>query len=354
MPYHSASVAPPRESYQDISGIFSIVIEAMMVFGNIFPIVVVCKLKRTKDRTVADELIVALSITDILSVVVPTPLGLISYFSQTWYGGQQTCNFYQLTTLWFQVTSMCLVTYMCIDRLLALKKAMVNKSPPPTSSTVKIIVFCIYIFTLGIVCLPLFGLAPKSLSSSGQLCESWIIAEPKEVKQHVFYMIFLGLGYANLTVAICVNFRVIVTLWSYTKRLVNVTMDRRTLGYQVDRKTVLDFTSMILTVTIVFYLTWLPALVSDRIRCIILYYTVSTFNSCTKCVCNPGVIHDRTPGCHPVSWAWMTSQLNVSLIRKLRGSLMCLAYCLTCHPWVFVQPDTGKRPVDSFRKKCLY
>ena len=33
----------------------------------------------------------------------------------------------------------------------------------------------------------------------------------------------------------------------------------------------------------------------------------------------------------------MTSQLNVALIHKLRGSLVRLDYFLTCYPWVYVQ-----------------
>ena len=36
------------------------------------------------------------------------------------------------------------------------------------------------------------------------------------------------------------------------------------------------------------------------------------------------------------------------LIRKLRGSMMCLAYFL-CYPWVFAQLGTGRRPVDCCR-----
>ena len=38
--------------------------------------------------------------------------------------------------------------------------------------------------------------------------------------------------------------------------------------------------------------------------------------------------------------ARMASQLNIALIRKLRGSLLCLAYFLTCYPWVLVQLGT--------------
>ena len=34
-------------------------------------------------------------------------------------------------------------------------------------------------------------------------------------------------------------------------------------------------------------------------------YTVPIFNSCTKWVDSPGIIHDRTPDCHPDSWVWM-------------------------------------------------
>ena len=45
--------------------------------------------------------------------------------------------------------------------------------------------------------------------------------------------------------------------------------------------------------------------------------TMPTFNSCTKCVGSPGIIHDSTLNCHPVSWAWMTSKLEAALTRKL-------------------------------------
>ena len=53
--------------------------------------------------------------------------------------------------------------------------------------------------------------------------------------------------------------------------------------------------------------------------------TLPTFKFCTKCVYSLGIIHNRTPDCHPVSWAWMTSQLNIALIHKWQGSLVGLA-----------------------------
>ena len=59
--------------------------------------------------------------------------------------------------------------------------------------------------------------------------------------------------------------------------------------------------------------------------------TVPTFNSCPKYGGIPSRIHDRTPDCLPIFLgmdACMTSQLNVALIRMLRGPLKCLAYFL--------------------------
>ena len=48
----------------------------------------------------------------------------------------------------------------------------------------------------------------------------------------------------------------------------------------------------------------------------------------------PARPHARTPDCHAVSW---TLQLNVSLIRKLRGSLVCLAFLIAVHGYVYNQ-----------------
>ena len=59
------------------------------------------------------------------------------------------------------------------------------------------------------------------------------------------------------------------------------------------------------------------------------YTTVPTFNSCTKCMGSLGIIHDLMPNCHPVSWSRMHGwphKWTLFIIRKLLGSLMCLAY----------------------------
>ena len=86
------------------------------------------------------------------------------------------------------------------------------------------------------------------------------------------------------------------------------------------------------------------------------HYTVPTFNFCTKCVGSPDTIHDRLQPSFLEKDAWMTLQLNVALIRKLRGSFMCLAYyfVLEYYPWVCVQLGTGRRQLSDAGIKCLY
>ena len=53
--------------------------------------------------------------------------------------------------------------------------------------------------------------------------------------------------------------------------------------------------------------------------------------------------------------AWMTSQMKVALIRKVRGSLMCLAYFfLTCYPLEFQNQALADVRSTGSGIKCLY
>ena len=54
-------------------------------------------------------------------------------------------------------------------------------------------------------------------------------------------------------------------------------------------------------------------------------HTVRIFNSCTKCVGSPGIIHNRMQPSFQGIDAWITSELNEALVCKLRVSLISLA-----------------------------
>ena len=82
-----------------------------------------------------------------------------------------------------------------------------------------------------------------------------------------------------------------------------------------------------------------------------LDFTVPTFDSCTKYMSSPPLIHARTPGCYPVSWARMHwwPHNRTQLWSPSVGNLCFFLVFLTCHLWMFVQLGTGTRPVDWCR-----
>ena len=271
MPHHQNDVtgAPTTDAHL-LSGPISLGFEIGLVLANILPLCVVWRVKKGRERSPTDELIAALSVTDILSVIIPSPLGFTSYFRHEWWGGRITCDIYQVSSVWFQLASMCLVTFMCLDRWVALVQATKFKAATLSSvgnsgghRRVRYAVGVIYMLTLGVACLPLMGLAPEALSRSGRLCQSWVVSHPASSKQHVFYLSFLTLGCANLLFAVVINVTIVAYLWRFHRQFGARSADRvSSAALQIDRRNTVDFTVMILVVTLVYYMAWLPALVS--------------------------------------------------------------------------------------------
>lgn len=79
-----------------VYGVITIVLEVCLLLENLLPVLVVIFWRRPRERTVSDKLIASLSAAYILSALVPTPLGLVSYFHGSWYGGPATCECFQV------------------------------------------------------------------------------------------------------------------------------------------------------------------------------------------------------------------------------------------------------------------
>ncbi|CAL1526742.1 unnamed protein product [Lymnaea stagnalis] len=113
-----------------VSGVFIILLELALVLENLLPILVVVVWLPVKARGVGDRLVAAFSVTCILSALVPTPLGLASYFSGGWYGGTPTCTTYQVTSIWCNLSSLALLTYICLNCNFAVCHLRQVKSSP--------------------------------------------------------------------------------------------------------------------------------------------------------------------------------------------------------------------------------
>jgi len=261
-------VAPPSEVAHHDGDVFmpiTITIEGLLVLVNILPIAVVMYVKHSHERLSTDHLVIALSITDILSVLIPTPFSLTSYWSDHWIGGHITCDLYQVTTVWFQLSSMCLITLMCVDRWVALRDSLYCDVHSQKIQRTRRSIVAIYIACLVFACIPLFGLAPRALTSSGVACQSWITSAPTHPLHHVFYIAFLCVGFVNLFVTFIVNSQILRLLWQL--KHMQLWSQASSLGSfpvmtEIDQRSIKEMSVMTIMVTTIFCIAWMPALVS--------------------------------------------------------------------------------------------
>ena len=105
------------------------------------------------------------------------------------------------------------------------------------------------------------------------------------------------------------------------------------------------------------------------LQCIFLLYslidlfiyiksTVPISNTCTKCMGSPGIINDPTSDYYATQFlaigAWITSQMNVALIRKLRGSLMSSPYFFEMLSMSVFNPALADVQSAGAGVECLY
>ena len=267
MPHGTLSEQPPTDHFRHVYVELYVALDVSIVIVNIFPIATVFAWR--KRRVPLDELIVALSVSYLLAALIPSPLGLAAYITQQWYGGAWTCALYQVTVTWLQLVAMCLVTSMCLDRWLALRYVIGDVTPraPPNDQRrkrVRYVIAAVYVGCLVLATLPLTGLAPPALSASGRLCRTWVTAPVTMPRHHVSYVVFLVVGYANVVVAFGSNVASIAMLCRLRRRSCDRSLYRILSG--PDRQTLVEFTAMTSLLSLVFYVAWVPSLVSDRTR----------------------------------------------------------------------------------------
>ena len=64
--------------------------------------------------------------------------------------------------------------------------------------------------------------------------------------------------------------------------------------------------------------------------------------------------HTKLPPSFLAMDAWLSSQLNVLWFASYVGHWCIWLFFSTCYPWVFVEPGTGRRPIDCCRNQiCM-
>lgn len=101
-----------------VKGLTLLLILIASAVGNI---VTVCVLLTLKETRIPDILVLSLAITDLVATFIPIPMSLYSYFTGILFPeGYFACNFYGTVAQWTRYTSAILVTLISLDRYLSI------------------------------------------------------------------------------------------------------------------------------------------------------------------------------------------------------------------------------------------
>ena len=245
----------------EISGLVSIALEAVTLCANIFPALTVFLLKKARERSVTDCFIGALAVNDITSVAIPLGVGIPTLLNRRWLGGGLSCKLYQISSFWFQLNGMILVTIMSCDRYFALMKPILYRREIQKKSwRVKRAVFVMFFITLAISSLPAAGLANANIRSPLTYCPCLLITKPQLAKERVFPILYVSLGYSTFLIVSACNYSVLKVLKSFKLRFRPRKLSIESQKFS--RSSLVAFTKLIMVLGVLFYLTWMPVMVS--------------------------------------------------------------------------------------------
>ena len=254
-------IRSPIRPERDLSGALSLSAEALTLFGNILPVIVVFRIKSRSERTVTDILIGTLALNDIFAVLLPLPVSLPSFIApgpdSVWQGGKAACVFYQFSVYWLQNSAMLLVTAMALERWLAVAVPMRYKNWT-THRRAKMMIVIIFCTTFVVACLPVMGLAPPAVSREGsRFCRSWIATQPEIWYHKVFPIVLITQGWLSMFLVLYLDICLMVRVTRFRRRL---KIERSEIPSE--KRSIREFTVLVVVVAILFYCTWLPVLVS--------------------------------------------------------------------------------------------
>ncbi|ESO82218.1 hypothetical protein LOTGIDRAFT_170261 [Lottia gigantea] len=253
------------------SGVVTVVLEVFLLLENLLPLAVALWWKRPIERLVTDKLIAAISLTYILSALIPTPLGLVSFFHGSWYGGKATCECFQVTTTWCSLSTMAVVTYMCVERHNFLCPCFGWRSGSDSKDSAGVILFSLYTLTLSVATLPVIGYGPEVMKANTS-CESWIVSTPSPGRRQVYFIAFLSFVYSNIAVTLvcCTFISIVVHYPRLGQKLGSQDPPVRNTEFQLLDEQHRHFngshTKTVLVLVILNQSTWIPAAIMITIQ----------------------------------------------------------------------------------------
>ncbi|XP_071172771.1 prostaglandin E2 receptor EP4 subtype-like [Mytilus edulis] len=226
------------------------------VVGNIIAIFV---LVRSSDRhkwNVFYRFVTALAITDLFGILTSSPVAFAVYDNNLkWVGGEPLCHYMSFMLIFSGLATVLLVGAMALDRYLAILHPFKYNSAS-RYTIVNFVIFGIWLFSVLIAALPLFGLGENVKQFPQTWCFFNFFGDRTEDEFFAYFYSALGLGTIFLTAVlnVCVILGLITGKRSQIRR-----------GSVTSRKararTDVYITIFLVAICVVFAVCWAPFLV---------------------------------------------------------------------------------------------
>ncbi|XP_033095237.1 galanin receptor type 2-like [Anneissia japonica] len=235
-----------------LSATLTLTFDVISLVLNVFPILVVYTLKRKDKRLTTDILIASLSFTDQLCILLPL---FVTVLTLSGVQNNNACKCYYFFVFLFQNSAMVIVMVLSCERFVAVVFPFKYKLWSSQRRTY-LTVLGIYVFSFVIAISTITELGDTSTVDKTSLmtCKSWLLLVPM-YSGGAFPSILIFEGWVSMIVVLICNVSLIRNLLRY-KRLLEI----GSTSVGLSRQHLRDFTKMVILVTILFYITWLPVL----------------------------------------------------------------------------------------------
>lgn len=253
----STPPAAPFEVNPSLGLIVEVVI-ILLIFGHFL---IITTLGLYKPWNIADLLLFSLSVADALNAAIPLQmLNLWNNFIGPHLWTRESCAVFVILTYTFRIASVCTITLISGDRAILLTRPLQHHIIV-TAGRARIAVVAIWLFSILMSILPFIG-----------------VGKPGYRDDFCFYPLFdFGVAYGYIIESIGILQLIIVLVcfiaiklssWNFVKRQSTMAAARQTGGKsQQARETagtrqVKQMSTMMAIVVVLYYISWLPYLVS--------------------------------------------------------------------------------------------
>lgn len=246
-----------------------------LVFGNLL---IVTTIALYKQWTVADALLFSLSIADLINGAIPLQLlNVVNNFLRPNLWNFSLCTFYLVITYTLRMASVCTITVIVIERALMLTKPLKHLTRI-TLWRIKRLLLLVWAFSLFLSLLPLTGVGKHGFRDG--FCRYQLY----DLGIEYGYLIE-ALGIVQLLIVLGCFIVIKFTTGKFIKRQ-NVMSATSQIGRHGDKKMqnssgskqVKQLATLMAVVVVLYYVTWLPYLVS-LFFCLILFHACFVKNN---------------------------------------------------------------------------